>query len=220
MNNQSLSTGEITLSIIIVSFNSESFIEKCISSVLKNIPKDAEVIVLDNASSDTTVAKLKKFSTKIKLIESGENLGFSSGNNKALTQAEGEYIFFLNPDTEVNFTIFGDLIFFYKETPYAGIIGPKLVMPDGKIQESVKNLPTIAGAIKEFVFGINHAYTQYVPKGNQPIEVESMYGAAMLIKRLLFEEVGGFDEKFFLYYEDMDLCRRVRNLGKKVYYYP
>lgn len=207
------------LSIIVVSFNSGDFIEKCIISILKNISKNDEVIVLDNNSTDSTVKKLKKYLPKINLIESSENWGFSKGNNLAAKSAQGEYLFFLNPDASLTSTL-GELVMFYEEHPDAGIVAPKLIMPDGKPQESVKNLPTVFGAFKEYILGIKNSYSQYVPKTDQPLEVQSAYGAALLIKKELFDRLGGFDEKFFLYYEDVDLCKRIKQVGKKIYYYP
>lgn len=211
---------KISLSVLIVSYNSENFIEKCLISVLKNLPSGGEVIVLDNNSSDGTVSKLEKFLPKIKLIKSSENLGFSKGNNRAARQAKGEYLFFLNPDTEVKNPIFKQLVDFYQETPYIGIVAPRLVLNDGKTQASAKNLPTIGKAIQEFILGIKNSYSEYVPEENEPLEVEAVYGAAMLIRRDLFDNLEGFDEKYFLYYEDLDLCRKVRSIKRKIYYYP
>lgn len=215
------------LSVIIVAYNSENFIERCITSLRDHEigPKQSsedwmEIIILDNASQDGTVKMLKKFLPEIKLIESSENLGFSKGNNKAVKEAKGEYLFFLNPDTELERPVLKELIDFYENTPETGIVGPKLEMGSGKTQPSVRKLPTVIGAFKEYVLGIKNSYEQYVPFGNDPVEVESVYGAAMLIKKELFEKAGGFDEKFFLYYEDADLCKKVRELGKKIYYYP
>ncbi len=200
------------LSVIIVSYNSEAFIEKCLTSL-----QEDEIIVFDNASSDRTIQIIKKF-TNIKLIKSSENLGFAKANNKAAEEAKGEYLFFLNPDTEVEKPL-DELVNFYENTPNAGIVGPKLVLENGAIQPSARKLPTIMGAFKEYILGVKNAYSQYIP-GGKPTEVEMVYGAAILIKKDLFERLGGFDEKFFLYYEDVDLCKRVKNLGKKIYYYP
>ena len=208
------------ISLIIVAYNSDGFIEKCIKSVLKHLPKNSEVIVLDNASTDNTLKILQKFGANIKLIKSNKNLGFAKGNNLALKQSKGEYLFFLNPDTEVLEPVFETLLDFYKKTYDAGIIAPKLIMSDGKIQPSVKNLPTIRGAFKEYILGNKNSYSEYVPTVDKPIEVGMVYGAAMLIKRELFESVGGFDEGYFIYYEDADLCREIHMAGKKIYYYP
>ena len=208
------------VSVIIVSYNSEDFIGKCISSVIKNLPSGGEVIVIDNFSSDSTVAELEQFGSNIKLIKSSENLGFSKACNKAAKEARGEYLFILNPDTEIDTPVLGELISFYESTQNAGIVGPRLIMADGEVQQSVKKLPTIWGAFKEYILGVKNAYSQYIPSGDEPTEVEMVYGAAMLIKRDLFQELGGFNEKFFLYYEDVDLCKRARAIGKKIYYYP
>ncbi len=208
------------LSVIIVSFNSQDFIDKCIISVLKFLPDKSEVIVLDNASEDLTVDKLKQFTPKIKLIISDKNLGFSNGNNKAVKIAKGEYLFFLNPDTYLTEDIFTPLINFYQADENIGIIGPKLITPDGSIQATVKKFPSVWGAFKELILGIPKTYSQYIPKENKPIIVDCVYGAAFLISANLFRNCGGFDERYFLYYEDIDLCRKLKKLNKKIYYYP
>lgn len=209
----------IKLSVITVSYNNEDFIEKSIRSVLKFLPKDFEYIILDNGSEDDSVQKIKKYQ-KVKLIESKTNLGFSKGNNEATKKASGEYLFFLNPDTEIMMDIFTKLIEFCKTHPDAGIVAPKLVMSNEQTQPSVKRLPTVWGALKEYVLGLKNSYSQYVPEHSGPVEVEAVYGAAFLIKRDLFNRLQGFDERFFMYYEDSDLCKRVRKLGKKIYYCP
>lgn len=208
------------VSVIIISYNSEDFIEKCVSSLLKNLPRESEIIILDNASTDKTITILEKFLPQIRLIKSTENLGFAKGNNKAVKEANGEYLFFLNPDTQVKSGVINQLINFYEQTPNVGIVAPKLVMRNGQTQPSVKKLPTIWGAVKEFIFGIKNAYSEYVPEAKSPMEIEYVYGAAMLIEKNLFDKLSGFDEKYFLYYEDADLCKKVRDLGKKIYYYP
>lgn len=206
------------ISAIVVTYNSQDFIEDCLSSVVKFLP-DAEVIVVDNNSTDQTVKKIEKFLPAVKLIRSPKNLGFGAGNNLALRQARGEFLLLLNPDTQLVGPI-DQLVSFYNETPNVGIVGPMLLMPNGQIQPSVRKLPTIWGAFKEFILAVKNAYSQYVPEDENPVEVECVYGAAMLIKKDLFKSWGGFDEKYFLYYEDIDLCRRIRKLGKKIYYYP
>lgn len=209
-----------SISVIIISYNSEQFIEKCIKSALTYLPQDREIIVLDNASKDQTVKKLKKFLPKIKLIESDINLGFAKGNNKAARSAKGTYLFFLNPDTEIKEPIFEGLLEFYAKTEDAGIVAPKLIMPDGQVQPSVRKFPTILGAINEFIFNKKNSFVEYAPDFKQPEIVDTVYGAAMFIKKDLFWKVGGFDEKYFMYYEDIDLCNKIRKINMKVYYYP
>lgn len=207
-------------SIIIVSFNSEDFIRQCILSVLKNSPPETEVIVVDNNSTDSTLDVLNPISQEITLISLKENLGFAKANNLGAKHSKGEFFFFLNPDTKMEEQVVEELASFYASTPNIGLLAPKLVMADGKVQPSVKKLPSVLGAIKEYIFGIKHAYSEYAPEGNDPVEVEYIYGAAYLIKKDLFMKLGGFDEKYFLYYEDADFCGRIRQLGKKIYYYP
>lgn len=208
------------LSVIIVAFNSETFIKKCLELVLKNNPEDSEVIVIDNKSTDNTKEVIKGFTPKVRFIESDKNLGFGKAVNLAAGQAQGKYLFLLNPDAFLKKPMIGELIDFYENTPNVGIVFPKLITLDGRVQPSVRKLPTIWGAIKEFIFSIQHEYTQYTPNQNIPVEIEAAYGAAALITKDLFLKLGGFDEKFFMYYEDVDLCRRIRNLGFKVYFYP
>lgn len=208
------------LSVIIVSYNSEKFIGSCIDSVLKYLPKNSELLVIDNNSSDKTAQILEKYLPKIKLIKSDKNLGFAKANNLAVESTAGEYLFLLNPDTQVYSNVFELMIKFYESTVDVGIVAPKLVMSNGQTQPSAKNLPTIGRAFLEYVLGVKYAYSEYVPNSNQAQEVEVVYGAAMLIKNDLFKKLNGFDEKYFMYYEDADICKRVRELGKKVYYYP
>lgn len=207
------------ISAIIVTYNSEDFIEDCIESVLKFLPETSEVIIFDNASTDQTVKRIEKFLPAVKLVKSSKNLGFGAGNNLAIKDACGEYLFFLNPDTQLLSPV-DKMINFCKKNLNVGIVGPKLILPNGQTQPSVRKLPTIWGAIKEFILAVKNSYSQYIPEGEDSVEVECLYGAAILIKKDLFKSLGGFDKKYFLYYEDIDLCKRVKSLGKKIYYYP
>ncbi len=210
----------IRASIVIVTYNCQDFIKDTLASVIKNSPESCEIIVLDNDSNDLTVKLLREFKEKINLIESSQNLGFSKGNNLAAKSAKGKFLFFLNPDIYMDDPILDELIDFLNDKDNVAIVGPKLVMINGTTQASVKRLPTISGAFREFVLGVKNAYSEYIPQSDQPLEVECVYGAAILIKKDFFENLGGFNEKYFLYYEDIDLCKRVKKLGKKIYYYP
>lgn len=206
------------VSVIIVTHNSASHIKVCLESLLNKLPKDSETIVVDNDSSDDTVSIIKEFKS-VKLIESKENLGFGKGVNQAAKNASGEYFFIQNPDTKITDNAIEKLLEFARDKEF-GIIAPQLIKPEGGIQESVTNLPTIWNAIKEFYLGIKHSYSQYVPDTDEAIEVECVYGAVMLIKKSIFEKLRGFDEKYFMYFEDLDLCRRIKEMGQKIYYLP
>lgn len=208
------------LSVIIVTYNCEEFIRKCINSTKKYLPKDSEIIVIDNSSTDKTGEILEEFKDSIKLISSESNLGFGKACNKAAKEALGEYLFLLNPDTEIIRPIFEELIEFYKSKTDLGILAPKLIMPNGNIQPSVMNLPTVTKAFKEFILNQKNSYLPFYPKEENPTKVECAFGAAWLISRKLYENLGGFDERYFLYYEDIDMCRKMNENKKTIYYYP
>lgn len=206
------------LSIVIVTFNNQSSIESCLDSVIKNLPEDGEILVFDNASSDQTLKKIERFSQKINLIKSDQNLGFAKANNLATEKAQGEYLFFLNPDTIVSPGAIETLINFLKIHPEVGIVAPKLILSETQVQPSVRQLPTIWGAIKEYYLNRKYSYEAYAPKFQT--EVESVVGAAIMIKKDIFLKVGGYDQKFFLYFEDLDLCRKILKIGLKIIYLP
>ncbi|MDO8619192.1 MAG: glycosyltransferase family 2 protein [Candidatus Daviesbacteria bacterium] len=209
----------IKLSIITVTFNNERNIDKYLEALLKNLPENTEVIIADNNSSDKTVERIKNYPS-IKLLENNQNLGFAKANNIAVKKSQGEYLFFLNPDTQVLDDAINKLLNFADENEAVGIIAPKLVQLDKKVQPTVRKLPTILGAIKEYYFGIKNSYEAYVPNEETPVVVESVVGGAILIKRGVFEKVGKFNEKYFLYYEDLELCKQVLQKGYKIFYFP
>ena len=210
---------KILLSVVTVTYNNEEIIDVYINSLLKNLPHQSEVIILDNNSTDKT-PQILRARKDIKLIESKQNLGFSKGNNLAVKSAKGEYLFFLNPDTEVLDDAIRRLLSFMSEHSDAGIVAPKLIERTGKVQPSVRKPPSLIGALKEYFLGIKNSYEAYVPKGENPQIVECVVGGAILLKRNIFEKVGGFDERYFMYFEDLELCKRIRQLGYKIYYLP
>lgn len=207
------------LSIITVTYNSGDAISTYLENIRRFSPPDSEIILLDNNSTDQTIEIIKKF-PNVKLIEKKENLGFSKGNNLAAHQATGKYILFLNPDCKLLGDCIKEAIKFLDDHAEAGIVAPKLIEKNGQVQPSVRKLPTILGAIKEYYLNIKNSYEAYAPTTYSPIEVESVVGAAIIIKRELFLLIGGFNEQYFMYYEDLDLCRKVRKQGLKVYYFP
>lgn len=216
----------IKLSIITVPYNSEKVIEWFLDLAFKNLPKWAELILVDNASTDNTsniATKLifeRNMQESVKLLQAPANLGFSKGCNIGAKVARGEYLLFLNPDASFDSNSLLDMLSFYEKTDDAGLVAPKLITDNGETQTSVKNFPTLKRAFQEYFLNKKHVYTEYAPEGDSPVVIESVYGAAMLIKKDLFEALNGFNEKFFVYYEDTDLCLRLSKMGKKVYYLP
>lgn len=222
------------LSIIIVSFNVKNLLKECIESLVNEVNRnknlDIEIIVVDNASKDGTKKflkdlKISKFlnvynSIFLNSIFNKVNLGFAKAVNQGIKIAKGDYILLLNPDTRVKTNALEKLLEFAKSHPEAGIIGAKLINPDGSIQPSVYHFPTIKRAVLEFWLGKKGTYEKYAPKTQKPTEVEAVTGAVMLIPKKVIQKVGLFDQRYFMYFEDLDYCRRVKKAGFKVYYLP
>ena len=214
----------IDLSIIIINFNTKKLIIDCLRSLEKEQSKiNKEIIVIDNGSTDGSLKALQKIKIRdanIKLIANQKNLGFAKAANQGIKKAQGEYLFFLNSDTQVKKDTLGKLISFIKKKSKTAIVGPKLLNLDGSVQASVFHFPTFQRAVREFWLKEKKAFSKYVPSADEAVEVEAVAGAAMLAKKKLLKRVGFFNEKYFMYYEDLDLCRRLAKIGCKIYYLP
>lgn len=211
------------LSIITVNFNTKDALLQCLASIKRTVSNDVsyEIIVADNGSTDGSVEGVKEQFPDVKVIENKENVGFGKANNQAYEQSSGAYIFLLNPDTELTDTAVAALLAFLKSQNDCALVAPQLQNEDRSTQASCFRLPTLTGAVLEYFFGVKGAYSKYYPKANDPTEVDAVVGAAMLLPRSVVDQLGiFFDETFFLYYEDIDLCRRIKRLGKKIYYLP
>ena len=217
------------LSVIILNYNVRCFLEQCVLSVqsaLENI--DGEIIVVDNNSPDDSCAMMKTRFPNVKLIQNNENSGFPKGNNIGVAQAQGEYICILNPDTVVAEDTFSKVLAFAKKQSDLGIVGVKLIDGTGNfLPESKRGIPTpfvaftkITGLYKMFpkskIFG--KYYAEHLDE-NQTGKIEILVGAFMLMKRDLYLEIGGFDEKCFMYSDDIDLSYTVLKAGKSNYYF-
>lgn len=207
------------LSIIIVTWNTADITLKCIQTIKKNLKGiKYEIIVADNASSDDTVAKLKKDGGVV-IIENKDNLGFGKGNNIAADSAKGEYLLFLNSDMELLDNQLKNMFDYIKSHPQIGLISPKFLNIDLSDQGSVFPPQSYLNAFKEFWLG-QKTYSKYVPQNKEPVEVFSVSGGAVMVKRSLFEKIGGWDKRYFMYFEDLELCRQVKKMGYQVFYYP
>lgn len=193
------------LSVIIVNYNTGDFLVRCLDSVASQSKVNSEVIVVDNASQDNSREEISKNYPWVKLITSRQNLGFAGANNKALNICKGKYIYYLNPDTEVRPGAFKCMIEYMDSHPEVGLAGTRLVNPDGSFQSSVE---------KQYP-GERHAKRELEElKG----DIAWVMGASMIVRRDIIEALKGFDESFFLYGEDMDLCLRVRKAGSLIGY--
>jgi len=217
---------KIDVSVIIISFNTKTLTTACINSVVnEGSSLKKEIIIVDNGSSDGSVTAIRelisKFSkSKSTIIENERNDGFTKANNKAIKIAQGEYILLLNSDTLVKSNSIGSMIMFAKGTKLAGVVGPKLLNPDGTVQASVFKQPTLKRAINQYWLGGKKILNKYSPNERDPVEVEMLVMAAFLITPQAKKKVGLLDERYFMYFEDHDYCRRVREAGLKVFYYP
>jgi len=208
----------LDLSIIIVNWNTAEITLKCIKTINKFLDSklNYEIIVVDNNSSDNSKEILIK--EKIVLIKNPENSGFAKGNNIGVKQAKGEYFLFLNSDMELIDNTLMEMFKFHKANN-SGITGPKFLNIDLSPQGSVFPPQTPLNAFKEFFLG-QKAYSKYVPNTLKPIQVWCISGGCVLISQELFKTIGGWNEKYFMYFEDLDLCRSVRKLHKSIYFYP
>lgn len=235
------------LSIIIVSWNTRDLLRRCLQSIEANKGETAvEIIVVDNASHDGTPDMLRAEFPQVQLIESGANLGFSAGNNVGLAAAQGDYLLLLNPDTEIVGDALQRLIATLAENPFAGVVAPRLHYGDGSPQitrhrfpllwtlatASTPLAPLFAPLLNRFYYQTNH--NKGLGFDNLPAPIHSgdamdsrhsqptdwLTGAALLLKREVYQRVGGFDEQFFMYFEETDWQRRIKAAGWTILYDP
>jgi GT2 family glycosyltransferase len=204
------------LSIIIVSFNTKRLLKGCLTSIFKNGFKGKlEVIVVDNASKDGSALMMTKNFKQVILIKNKENFGFAKAINQGIRKSKGKFVLLLNPDLLLKKSSLDSMVNFAKKEPSLGAIGGRLLDPDGSVQGSCFYLPTLWRAIINSKF-----FLKYAPQGKKAKEVEVISGAAFLIPRKIIKEVGLLDERYFLYFEDLDYCRRIKKADLKVFYLP
>ena len=209
------------LSVVILNYNVRYFLELCLKSVQASISNlDAEIIVVDNLSNDDSCQMVKELFPEVILIENKGNYGFSKGNNIGVAKAKGDFVCILNPDTVIAEDTFKILLEYADSIPKLGIIGCKLV--DGKgcfLPESKRNVPSPWISIKKILGDSSAYYANHLREGEIG-EVDVLVGAFMLLERKVYNEIGGFDEDYFMYGEDMDFSFRVLKAGYKNYYNP
>lgn len=219
----------VDLSIIIVTYNSSQFIRKCIDAIGLNI-KDInyEIIVVDNASIDNTVELIPKHQ-KIKIISNKRNVGFAAANNQGVKCALGKYILILNPDIELNpSTDIAGMMKYCEEHDSVGIVAPRLLYENGEIQENARYFPSIfyflvrGLNLDKLLKNLPLVSTKVFDCASQkkPVEVDWVIGAFMLLQKSLIKGDKLFDESYFMYYEDADLCLRLKREGYKIIYHP
>jgi GT2 family glycosyltransferase len=217
------------LSIIIVNWNSKDYLRKCIASIQAwTSGIEYEIVVIDNASFDGCGEMLRQHYPQVRFIQSEKNVGFAKANNAAFRESSGQYILFLNPDTELISPAVNIMFDYLQNMPNAGVVGCKLLNADRSIQTSgIQAFPTILNQLldSEVLRGLwprlslwGNAALFATPNG--PVEVEALSGACIMLKRNVFERAGLFCEDYFMYAEDIDLCYKVSRGGCKNFYIP
>lgn len=219
------------LSVVIVNYNVKYYLEQCLRSACKAVCNvaSAEIIVVDNDSTDGSIEYLKERFPDVVFIASNENLGFARANNLAIKQSKGEYVLLLNPDTIVAESTFADFVEFMDSHPDAGAAGAYMLHADGTFApESRRGLPTpfvafckMSGLTSLFPKSrlLGRYYMQYLDK-NEVNQIEIISGAYMFLRRNALEKSGLLDEDFFMYGEDIDLSYRILKSGYKNYFLP
>lgn len=221
---------EPQLSIIIVSYNTKNLLEDCLNS-LENVKDELifEIIVVDNASSDGSQEMIRANFPNVKLIESTQNLGFSAGNNLARKNVRGEYVLFLNSDTEVHEGTLKGTVQYMKEHPKVGALTCRTVLANGKDdRDARRSFPTPWVALSHFsyldrLFPKSEFFSKYwygYISPEEEHEVDVLQGAFFLSRKSILDDVDWYDETYFLNGEDIDLSWKIKNAGWKIMYVP
>ena len=212
------------VSAIVVTHNAAEWVQRSLGSLEGT---GAEVIVVDNASTDGTPGLVREKFPEARVIEQ-ENKGFGAGNNAGMRAASGRYYLLLNPDAWLTEGALEKLVAFADEHPEVAVVGPRLLNPDGSLQRSVRGYPSPWRIATEYFFlrklgPRTHALNAFFGEQfdhESTREAEYLFGACMLVRREAVDAVGGFDEDFFLMSEEVDWCYRFREAGWKVLFYP
>lgn len=228
LTTKSSSKAQPLVSVVVVSYNVRAFLEQALNSIRNSlIDITHEIFVVDNASSDGSPELVAEKFPDVKLIANKVNIGFGAANNLAFKKCSGDYVAIVNPDTIVQEDTFSTLVKFFREHSDAGAAGCKILNPDGSLQLACRrSFPSPWTAFTKMI-GLAHLFPKSKLFGrynltfldpDQTYPVEAISGSFMLVKREVLQTVGYFDETFFMYGEDLDLCYRINEAGYKIYY--
>jgi GT2 family glycosyltransferase len=216
------------LSIIIVSWNVRELLRRCLQSILTAEGLSLEIVVVDNASTDGSPEMVRAEFPQARLLANDENRGFTAANNQGLGLSQGRALLLLNPDTEVVGDALHTLLDYLQAHPQVGVLGPRLVYPDGSLQSSRRRFPTFATALVESTVvqelwpdnAMLRRYYLHDTPDDAVQEVDWLVGACLLARRECYEQIGGLDEGYFMYSEELDWCRRAKEAGWQIVYLP
>lgn len=215
------------LSIIIVSWNVRELLQNCLRSVLAETNLRLQIIVVDSASTDGSPEIITELFPQVELVACQENVGFPGGNNLGMARANGRYILLLNPDTIVHGDALAKMLSYLEQNPKVGVVGPQLLNDDGSVQSSRRRFPNLRTAFFESTW-----LQPYAPQAvlddyfvrdagdDETAVVDWVMGACLMTRQEVVAQVGGLDEKYFMYSEELDYCRRIHEAGWQVVYYP
>jgi len=217
------------LSIVTVNTNEWHVLEKCLTSVFdetRNI--EFETIVVDNASNDGSRDLIRLKFPQVKVISTASNLGFAAANNCGIRRARGKYVLLLNPDTEIHGGAINRCLEYMDQRTSVGLLGCKLILPGGKIQESVRSFPTVWNVFCESTFlYLLFPKNEWIAKYHMTFfdyesnrVVDWVCGAFLLIRREVIEKIGLLDEQFYMYTEEVDYCYRAKRAGYLTCFFP
>lgn len=217
----------IDLSVVILNWNVRELLDRCLASI-RSERYAIEIAVIDNASTDDSAALVRDKYPQVTLIANEVNRGFTGGNNQGLAAAQGRYVLVLNPDTEIVGEALDRLVDYLEAHPPVGAVGPLLLNPDRSIQPSRRRFPTVLTGFFESTWlqslaprGVLRRYYMEDAPANVVQEVDWLTGACTLFRRAVLDRVGGYDEvNFFMYSEELDLCRRIKAAGWRIVYVP
>ena len=219
-----------SVSILIVNYNVKEYLGNCIDSILQSEYKGAiEIVVVDNHSFDGSDEFIHNRFPDVKMIKNSENLGFGKAVNQAARVATNDYLLILNPDTVIQEDTIATFVHYMKDHPEAGLIGPKILNPDGSLQLTCKRSFPTPGIALPKLLGLSKVFPKSKWAGKYNLtylnqeevhSVDAVSGSCMFLQRKLFIDIGGFDERFFMFGEDIDLCYRIKESGNEIYYVP
>lgn len=216
------------VSVAIINWNTRDLLRSCLASLHKNPSAcGSETLVVDNASTDGSVEMVTAEFPQAMVIHNQSNHGYARAANQAIAESRGRYIFVLNSDTEVSSGVLDSLLSLAESDLKIGAVGPRLINSDGSLQLSCRRFPSLASGIGHAIFSLFSADNPYTRQYRltdwdhaEATEVDWVSGAALFLRREAAFQVGLFDEKYFMYVEDLDLCYRMHQAGCKVYYHP
>jgi hypothetical protein len=218
---------------VTVSYNTCQLLAECLDSVLAGLERSGlrgDVWVVDNASADASADMVRQRFPSVHVVVSDENLGFAAGNNLALlamgkaSPGRPRHILFLNPDTRVMDDALGQLVHYLDATPLVGAVGARLIHGDGRFQHSAFHFPGLGQILLDFFplhprivdSPLNGRYPRRLYDSGRPFSVDHPLGAALMVRTATLDQVGSFDERFFMYCEEIDLCRRIKQAGWRI----